>query len=197
MVRFQPVTAPRSMRQFADAAGVEWQVFEVRRSSETDGAVTPGRERGWLAFSSALERRRLAPIPSDWESVAEERLADLCATAEVVVQRHDEFIRERRRLPRLTRPSGGEPGEKRNPQSGDEARPAADRAPGDLTEDTTPLAVDAVILQHARNCRANKTTVVAGMIALRRMLAERGIASGSAAFKSARRLFVTAFYFEE
>lgn len=168
------------MRQFADAAGVEWQVFEVRRTSETDGAVTPGRERGWLAFASAVERRRLAPIPPNWESVAEEGLADLCATAEVVIQRHDEFIRERRRVPRLTSPAGDD----------------ADRAPAEPTEITAP-PVDDVILQHARNCRANGTTVVAGMIMLRRMLAERGIASGSAAFKSARHLFVTAFYFED
>ena len=185
------------MRQFSDSTGVEWQVFEVRRASGNDGAVTPGRERGWLAFFSAVDRRRLAPFPPDWESVEDERLADLCATAEHVVQRHDEFIRERRRIPRFTRPSDSDTTVGSGTQSGDEVTRATYGTPVEPTPEPVALDVHGIVLRHARECRANGTTVVAGLIRLRRIFAEMGIASGSDAFKNARRLFVTAFYFNE
>jgi len=183
------------MREFPDAAGVEWQVFEVRRASENDGAVTPGRERGWLAFSSTLERRRLAPFPADWESATDEGLATLCAAAEVVVQRHDEFIRERRRVPRLTRPAGNDALQRPRSET-DTSQPSATPSEPAAEAPSVP-EIDAIILQHAHRCRADGTTVVAGMMGLRRMLADKGISAGTDAFKNARRLFVSAFYFDE
>jgi hypothetical protein len=36
---------------------------------------------GWLAFESASERRRLSPIPPQWELASASELADLCARA--------------------------------------------------------------------------------------------------------------------
>lgn len=38
--------------------------------------------KGWLAFQSAGERRRLAPPPDGWEALPDEQLAELCAKAE-------------------------------------------------------------------------------------------------------------------
>jgi hypothetical protein len=185
------------MRQFSDTTGVEWQVFEVRRASEKEGAVTPGREGGWLAFSSPVERRRLAPFPPDWESVADDQLADLCATAERVVQRHDEFIRERRRVPRFTRPSDSDTSDSSALRGRVETTRIPDPTPAEPTTAPAARDVHSIVLQHARECRANGATVVAGMIGLRRMFAEMGIASHTDAFKNARRIFVTAFYFDQ
>jgi hypothetical protein len=36
---------------------------------------------GWLLFESANEKRRLAPVPHDWESLSDQALAQLCAGA--------------------------------------------------------------------------------------------------------------------
>jgi hypothetical protein len=87
---------PRIMpfREFVDAAGVEWSVWEVqpslleRRSGEVviqaDGERrgTPIRRApvamelrfGWLVFESESAKRRLAPIPPGWESADEQTL---------------------------------------------------------------------------------------------------------------------------
>ena len=58
-----------------DTAGVEWQVWDVRPEG-THLALTPNRElqNGWLVFQSPTEKRRLCPIPDDWEICPEERL---------------------------------------------------------------------------------------------------------------------------
>ena len=39
---------------------------------------------GWLAFQSRVERRRLAPIPDDWEGAPDARLAEWCEQAVAV-----------------------------------------------------------------------------------------------------------------
>jgi hypothetical protein len=89
------------MRSFQDHRGDEWTVWTVRpqpgtslerrraqrRASEgpqADAERRTGRDRrsllqgnideGWLCFQSADEKRRLCPIPSDWESCTVERL---------------------------------------------------------------------------------------------------------------------------
>ena len=80
-------------RSFRDEGGREWDVWEVvptaverrvaaavtrpapveRRKVKETRVVVPDRlQKGWLAFQSGRERRRLAPIPSDW--------ADMTAT---------------------------------------------------------------------------------------------------------------------
>ena len=56
-----------------------------RRKSDSQGMrrvkLTGGFSSGWLIFESGADRRRLSPIPSDWETAPEEQLADLCARA--------------------------------------------------------------------------------------------------------------------
>ncbi len=63
------------MRKFLDETGVIWQVW----------AVTPllaeRNIEGWLAFESKFERRRLRPIPVEWEASSDEQLQSLLSAA--------------------------------------------------------------------------------------------------------------------
>ena len=72
------------MRQFRDQAGVEWRVFLTARGSDAvsrEYALPEEFREGWLVFESANQKRRLAPVPPDWESLPAEALAALCAKA--------------------------------------------------------------------------------------------------------------------
>src|SRR5437763_9228546 len=68
---------------FTDSLGREWQVLEVRRSLPPL-AVSPGREDGWLSFSHAADRRRVSPVPPQWESLDPATLEVLCESGERV-----------------------------------------------------------------------------------------------------------------
>ena len=48
-----------------------------RQSSEMRPRVGQGLESGWLVFSSAYEKRRLAPIPPQWEALEDDKLVQL------------------------------------------------------------------------------------------------------------------------
>jgi hypothetical protein len=52
------------IRDFVDSAGVHWQVWSTVPAM---GGVAGGFRQGWLTFASAEDRRRLAPIPPNWE----------------------------------------------------------------------------------------------------------------------------------
>jgi hypothetical protein len=72
------------MRHFRDKAGVEWQVFLTARGSDAvsrEHFLPEAYREGWLVFESAEEKRRLAPVPANWESLPNEQLAALCAKA--------------------------------------------------------------------------------------------------------------------
>jgi hypothetical protein len=67
-----------SYRVVTDPAGAAWQVWTVRpsrRSPTSAFAIAAEYTLGWLAFERlddpadlwARERRRLAPVPDDWE----------------------------------------------------------------------------------------------------------------------------------
>ncbi len=43
--------------------------------------LTPGLESGWLCFETASEKRRLTPIPPQWESCSDEELERFCRNA--------------------------------------------------------------------------------------------------------------------
>jgi len=49
-------------------------------------AVALSYREGWLTFESPEARRRLSPIPSDWESVGADRLCEYCGRAQAVGQ---------------------------------------------------------------------------------------------------------------
>jgi hypothetical protein len=90
-------------RTFRDEVGREWDVWEVvptaverrmakasprpptieRRKIQETRVVVPDRlQNGWLAFQSGGERRRLAPIPGEWEDLTATELLDLLNQAD-------------------------------------------------------------------------------------------------------------------
>ena len=96
-----------ALREYTDVSGVAWQVWHVvpttlttappvapadRRKREEEDlllerrrrrgmTLTPGMEGGWLCFESLGAKRRLAPVPSDWERCSDARLGDYLSTA--------------------------------------------------------------------------------------------------------------------
>ena len=102
------------LRTFVDSAGKEWQAFDVvprederrrydRRATseqsndqsddrrEADRRITVGRasriggtESGWLCFERGDDRRRLSPIPADWQRCADAQLEAYCSAARPV-----------------------------------------------------------------------------------------------------------------
>jgi hypothetical protein len=60
-------------------------VWEVHRREGR--SVDPELTAGWLTFESAMEKRRLAPIPEGWEELDDETLATLCDSAVFVRER--------------------------------------------------------------------------------------------------------------
>jgi hypothetical protein len=78
------------VREFSDAARVAWKVFRAVPHSSPSGRekVLPEAFRdGWLVFECDAERRRLAPIPEEWEGLPDEELERLCRLAVVVPAR--------------------------------------------------------------------------------------------------------------
>ena len=72
------------MRQFRDQAGTEWKVSLTPRGSDAvskEHYLPEAYREGWLVFESSQEKRRLAPVPSDWESMPIEELVRLCEKA--------------------------------------------------------------------------------------------------------------------
>jgi hypothetical protein len=66
-----------TMRTITDGTGVEWTVFEVRRDGQTTDQWSYLPEEfgdGWLCFESKYSKRRLTPIPDDWEELAQDDL---------------------------------------------------------------------------------------------------------------------------
>jgi hypothetical protein len=97
-------------RTFLDSEGVEWHAWDVspraverrvadrrtmgenvsfpdRRQSErrqVDGCGTPltsGLREGWLCFDAGEARKRLSPIPADWEDCGQRTLEHYCHLA--------------------------------------------------------------------------------------------------------------------
>src|SRR4051812_44560566 len=101
-------------RTFVDRRNAYWQVWDVRperierraverRKIATGEWTKPERRKSerrkleqklvvldsglngsWLVFESRSEKRRLTPIPKDWETMTEAQLRYLCENAPVV-----------------------------------------------------------------------------------------------------------------
>ena len=91
-----------ALRGFVGDDGQEWTVWDTRPTiplpnvdaSDANSPAAPAvdvadfariskkREGGWLTFTTASERRRLSPIPDDWESGDEALLRALLAVAD-------------------------------------------------------------------------------------------------------------------
>ncbi len=95
-----------SYREFDDAEGRRWEVWEVhptlterrllrdRRRLPRDGAerrlvmvrrrsLPRALQEGWLAFQQGQERRRFFPIPDEWEELPDGELASLAERAQI------------------------------------------------------------------------------------------------------------------
>ena len=75
------------MRQIRDAAGVEWMVYEVNPNVGEWGSIKKlpeGYRSGWLCFESSKEKRRLTPLPPEWEKLTLDELGTLLGTAALV-----------------------------------------------------------------------------------------------------------------
>lgn len=63
------------MRTYTDPEGTVWVVYLVAPSGGASPQLLPADYRsGWICFDTADSKRRLAPIPPDWESCPESRL---------------------------------------------------------------------------------------------------------------------------
>jgi hypothetical protein len=88
------------LREFKDANGTPWKVWDVyphsgrgaRNQGATDSAsavsALPSRalHEGWLVFECAREKRRLAPIPPEWETCEACVLEEFCGRAGFVTR---------------------------------------------------------------------------------------------------------------
>ena len=93
-------------RTFADVSGLVWEVWEVyprlverrllrerralRRGTQERRHEPVGRRTqplqikgGWLAFQCKTERRRLLPVPDDWEELTDRELRALLMLSKV------------------------------------------------------------------------------------------------------------------
>ena len=92
-----------ALRDLTDDDGRPWQVWESRpgrapsnsaqeryfeaqpaAAGENPSRFTPGRSEGWLTFRSGSDRRRLSPIPDNWEEADEVALRRYLAAADVI-----------------------------------------------------------------------------------------------------------------
>jgi hypothetical protein len=173
---------------FTDTTGTSWEVFQVRRASAKEGAVTPGREAGWLAFSSGFERRRFAPVPDGWEQLPVPALEQLCREARPV---------QPRIAPAPPAPLSGSSAQvAEHPPADVAGSPAAEQAPNDPHPSLSAPDLKRIAEAHGREARKAGATAVAALLSLRTLLATHGVGAASESFRVARRCFLETFYFE-
>lgn len=83
-----------TMRTITDAAGVEWTIFEVRRDGQTTDQWSYLPEEfgdGWLCFESQFSKRRLTPVPDDWQDFGQEDLVKMLHRATPVRRTQTSF----------------------------------------------------------------------------------------------------------
>ena len=83
--RLPHATAAMPIIEFVDSNGVNWRVWQTVPTSRT--SVSGEFENGWLTFESASGRKRLAPVPSNWDAATPERLEMMCRAATDVARR--------------------------------------------------------------------------------------------------------------
>jgi len=73
------------MKNFRDAAGIEWTVVEIEASTlaslPRSSLRHPEFKDGWLLFQSEGCRKRLAPYPKSWREMSSDELEELCRQA--------------------------------------------------------------------------------------------------------------------
>jgi hypothetical protein len=79
-------------RAFTDGAGVEWLIWRVTPGQGSRGPDRPTTlpeelAGGWLCFESVAGKRRMYPVPPDWETLADDKLDLLCRAGVPVAER--------------------------------------------------------------------------------------------------------------
>ena len=69
-------------RSVTDAGGVTWDVFAVYPEARFSPKLRGTFQQGWLCFDSGPEKRRLSPIPDNWQHLTDEDLERLVHHAE-------------------------------------------------------------------------------------------------------------------
>jgi hypothetical protein len=79
-----------ALRELTDRSGVVWKVWDITpdqlHPSSRAGDYLQGYLDGWLVFESVdgTEKRRLYPVPADWQEASDVELERLCERAEPV-----------------------------------------------------------------------------------------------------------------
>ena len=88
------------LREFTDTLGVTWRVWDVNpvvhnRDSKALRRAFLTVPDGWLCFESEKGRRRLAPIPADWDVTDTLNLEYYCSRAEEVDKPGSNYMQSR------------------------------------------------------------------------------------------------------
>jgi hypothetical protein len=166
---------PQIVREFRDSKGTEWVVFltERRERAATRDHYLPEEYRdGWLVFESSKgEKRRLAPVPPDWESLPDDHLAALCTRATATAPRIRERPTARRDAPAERAADGGAP---LRPQLR-EMEQRLEQALGEVCSEPAPTKLNTGELIHVEETLAIATQAAKEAVSLRRRLrADRG-----------------------
>jgi hypothetical protein len=192
-------------RTFEDSSGLTWEVFEVHRASNKEGAVNAGLEKGWLAFANGTSKRRLAPFPPDWTSATPLELERLCAAARVAQPRIVGRPPEERR--RGAKPGTASVGE--TPAFVQTEPASRTRGAGDglvvpesrlqpLEADGGDDSVEKTVRAFAHQARTLGLPAIEAMVRLKVLLLTNhpGPDSDARDMRRVRRWFVEAYYFE-
>ena len=201
-------------RTFRDSTGTDWEVFEVRRTSQKAEAVSAGLERGWLAFVSAAHKRRLAPFPADWESADLAELERLCGLARAARGSLPARNAGESKVP--SRDAGASEKPARDASESEKStRDARTRVPriraakadrpavaaGGLPVESIAQgedSVEATVREFAHQARAHGLPAIEAMVRLKALLTRVFTNPASAArdLRAVRRWFVEAYYFD-
>ena len=79
---------PKAVRSYTDAEGTTWMVYLVSPATLTSQHLLPGDYKtGWLCFEAGDLKRRLVPVPPDWEDCDRLRLDGYLKAAAVAGRR--------------------------------------------------------------------------------------------------------------
>jgi hypothetical protein len=69
-------------RAITDERGVIWDVYAVYPEANLSTKLRGAFQHGWLCFDSGAEKRRLSPIPDNWQRLDDEQMERLVDSAE-------------------------------------------------------------------------------------------------------------------